>query len=353
MNVLRRLTTALAALFTRPPRPLPAKEHRRVMSAARADDLPAIPFPSAIAPRLSFHAAADPGQRVREKRTLLAVFAHPDDESFGPGGTLARYAAEGVDVHLICATDGEAGVMDEEFVAGDCDPAERRVAELRCAVKQLGLSGLHLLGYRDSGMAGSPDNEHPDCLAQADVHDVAGQITGYIRELCPQVIITFDPMGGYLHPDHIATHRATVTAFRAASDRTAYPEQLAQGLTTYAPQKLYYTGLPRRVLRWLVRLMPLLGRDPTSFGQNGDINLVEIAAIDYPFTTRINVTDHLATKDAAAACHRSQGGSDRRLFGWLPRWLVRRIMSTEGFTRAYPEVKPGEPIERDLFAGVA
>lgn len=290
---------------------------------------------------------------MNEKRTLLAVLAHPDDESFGPGGTLARYAAEGVNVHLICATNGEAGVMSKELMVGYSNPAERRIAELRCAVSRLGLSSVHLLGYRDSGMAGSPDNNHPDCLAQADPHEVAARVTGHVRELRPQVVITFDPMGGYKHPDHIAMHRAAVTAFHAAGDPAAYPEQLAQGLATHAPQKLYYyTGIPRRMLRWMVRLMPLLGRDPTAFGRNGDINLVEIAAIDYPITTRIAVADYWAIKNSAVACHRSQGGASRRLFGWLPRWLVRRIASTEGFTRACPEVKPGEPIEKDLFAGV-
>lgn len=286
-----------------------------------------------------------------EKRTLLAVFAHPDDESFGPGGTLARYAAEGVDVHLICATNGEAGVMGKEFMAGYCDPADRRVAELRCATKQLGLSGLHLLGYRDSGMSNSPDNSHPDCLMRADLDKVAARITGYIRELRPQVVVTFDPLGGYKHPDHIAVHRATVAAFHAARDPIAYPEQLTQGLVLYAPQKLYYVGFPRRALRWMVRIMPLLGRDPTAAGANGDINLVEIAAIDYPITTRIDVRDYLDVKIAAAACHRSQG-SPRGIFDRLPRWLVHRITSTEGFTRVYPRFRPGEPIESYLFANV-
>ncbi len=289
---------------------------------------------------------------MSSKRTLLAVFAHPDDESFGPGGTLARYAAQGVNVHLVCATNGEAGVTGPEVMAGHATPADLRLAELRCATRQIGLSGVHLLGYRDSGMAGAPDNDHPDSLVQADPDKVAGRVTACIRELRPQVVITFDPVGGYKHPDHVAMHRAAVTAFYAAGDPAAYPEQLTRGLTPHAPQKLYYTGIPRRALRWMVRLMPLLGQDPTAFGRNGDINLVEIAAVDYPITAKIDVADYVDVKNAAAACHRSQGGSSRRLFGWLPRWLVRRIASSEGFTRAYPRVEPGERIERDLFAGV-
>lgn len=285
------------------------------------------------------------------KRTLLAVFAHPDDESFGPGGSLARYAAAGVDVHLICATNGEVGVMGKEFMAGYCSPADRRITELRCAASELGLQGVHLLGYRDSGMKGSLQNSHPDSLVQANPDEVAARVTGYIRELRPQVVIAFDPMGGYQHPDHIAMHHAAVAAFRAAGDPTAFPQQLDRGLTPHSPQKLYYVGFPRRALRWIVRLMPLLGRDPTAFGENGDINLVEIATIEYPITTRIDVSDYLERKNAAAACHRSQSGP-RGLFDHLPRWLERKIMSTESFTRVYPEVRPGEPTERDLFAGV-
>jgi LmbE family N-acetylglucosaminyl deacetylase len=290
---------------------------------------------------------------VSDKRTLLAVLAHPDDESFGPGGTLARYAAEGVDVHLICATGGEAGIVDEALLVDYSSPAELRIAELHCAAAQLGLSGVHLLGYRDSGMAGSPDNDHPRCLARANPHQVAARVTRHVRQLRPQVVLTFDPMGGYQHPDHIAMHRAATAAFYAAGDPAAYPEQLGQGLATHQPQKLYYyNGIPRRTLRWMVRIMPLLGRDPTALGQNGDINLVEIAAVDYPVTTRVRVAGYSEIKNAAAACHRSQGGADRRLFGWLPRWLVRGLTSSERFTRAHPEAKPGESIEKDLFACV-
>jgi LmbE family N-acetylglucosaminyl deacetylase len=186
---------------------------------------------------------------------------------------------------------------------------------------------------------------------QADLNQVAARVAGYIRELQPEVVLTFDPIGGYKHPDHIAMHRATVVAFHTAGDPDAYPEQAAQNLSPHRPQKLYFTGLPRRALRWMVRLMPLLGRDPTAFGKNGDINLVEIAAVDFAITTRVDVGDYMATKQAAAACHRSQNGPGG-LFDRLPGWLVRKIGSTESFTRAYPEVGPDEPVEVDLFSGV-
>ncbi|MFQ6016155.1 MAG: PIG-L family deacetylase, partial [Anaerolineae bacterium] len=282
-------------------------------------------------------------------RTLLVVFAHPDDESFGPGGTLARYAAEGVAVHVICATRGEAGAVTGELAEGYSSLAEQRTAELHCAAEVLGLAGVHFLGYRDSGMAGSPHNAHPQSLVQADPDAVAGQVTALMRKLRPQVVITFDPQGGYGHPDHIAMHHAAVRAFHAAGDATTYQEQLKNGLTPSAPQKLYYTAFSRRLLRWLVRLMPLFGYNPTAFGVNRDINLKAIVAVDTPITTRINVSAYLETKQAAAACHRSEGGPAGP-YDRLPRLLARRLLSVETFTRAYPPLNPSEPVEDDLFA---
>ena len=119
------------------------------------------------------------------KRVLLAVLAHPDDESFGMGGTLALYAQRGVQVHLACATRGEAGSMDADCLEGFASVAERRVYELSCAAGILGLSGVHYLGYRDSGMPGSPDNQHPQALAAAPLEEVAGRVAHYIRLLRP------------------------------------------------------------------------------------------------------------------------------------------------------------------------
>ena len=120
------------------------------------------------------------------KPILLAVLAHPDDESFGMGGTLALYARRGVEVHLICATRGEVGQMDEDCLEGFDSIAERRVSELRCAAGILGLTGVHFLDYRDSGMPGTPDNEHPQALVMAPIEQVAGEVAHYIRDLKPQ-----------------------------------------------------------------------------------------------------------------------------------------------------------------------
>lgn len=168
--------------------------------------------------------------------TLLAITAHPDDETFGLGGTLALYARRGVQVHLVCATRGEAGEIDPVYMEGFSTKAAVRESELRCAAGQLGLAGVHLLDYRDSGMTGSPDNHHPRALAAQPVDQVAAELTAWIRRLRPQVVITFDPIGGYYHPDHIAVHKATLRAFHAAGD----PRAFSNHLPAHQPQKLYY-----------------------------------------------------------------------------------------------------------------
>jgi LmbE family N-acetylglucosaminyl deacetylase len=281
------------------------------------------------------------------KLTLLAVLAHPDDESFGMGGTLALYAQRGVDVHLICATRGEVGEVAPHFLEGFQSIGELREHELRCAAGNLGLAGVYFLDYRDSGMAGSPENDHPQALAAAPIDEVGAMVTGYIRKLRPQVVLTFDPIGGYRHPDHIAIHEATVKAFTAAGDPQQFPDQG----TPYQPEKLYYHTFPRGWLTWVVRLLPLFGKDPRRFGQNEDIDLLELAGQSFPVHARINYKKVAKEKEAATACHASQGGmaSSRNLF---VRLAFRVAAGQDSFMRAYPE-PDGGPKERDLFVGIS
>jgi LmbE family N-acetylglucosaminyl deacetylase len=278
-------------------------------------------------------------------RRLLAVFAHPDDESFGPGGTLALYAQQGVEVHLICATRGEVGAAPAHLLDGHTDVASLRESELRCASGHLGLTGVHFLGYRDSGMPGSEDNRHPQALAAAPLDEVAQRLVWYFRRLRPQVVITFDPIGGYRHPDHIAVHRATVMAFDQAGDAGRLPE----AGPPHQADRLYFAAFPRRAMRWMVRLMPLVGRDPRRFGQNGDIDLVDIASQDFPVHAHIDIRPVAERKAQASACHASQGGMPRR---GLLGWLFRIGAGSESFTRAVPPPPPGLH-ERDLFDGLA
>ncbi len=211
-------------------------------------------------------------------KTILAVLAHPDDESFGLGGTLALYASKGYDTYLICATRGEVGTVDEEHLNGFKDIAELRTDELMRAAKHLGLKDVFFLGYRDSGMPGTEENKHPQAQINHPIDEVAGHVVKYIRELKPDIVLTFDPIGGYKHPDHIHIHKATLLAFEKADDASFHPEA---GLP-FKPRALYYQVFPRWFLKGMTRLLALTGKDPTKWGRNGDINLKELAEIEFP-----------------------------------------------------------------------
>lgn len=280
-----------------------------------------------------------------KKPVLLVVLAHPDDETFGTGGTLALYARRGVSVHLICATRGEVGEMDPALMANFATIGDKREAELRCAAGTLGLDGVYFLGYRDSGMPGSPDNKHPQALVANQVDEVAARVAHYIRLLQPQVVVTFDPIGGYRHPDHIAIHQATVKAFYAAGKAEVFPDP--DGLPPFAPQKLYYHTMPRGFLKLAVRVLRLFGRDPRKFGKNHDIDLASLVDVEFP--THAVVDFHAVSKirEEAAACHASQGGQamNRGIQGFLSRLFNRG----DSYMRAYPEPSPGDRRERDLF----
>lgn len=279
-----------------------------------------------------------------EKKKIMVVLAHPDDESFGMGGTIALYSQQGVDVHLVCATRGEAGEVDPEFMEGFDTIAQRRESELRCAAGILGLEGLYFLDYRDSGMTGSKDNEHPKALVNAPIEDVAAKIVKHIRRVKPQVVVTFDPMGGYHHPDHIAIHHATVKAFYGAGDPGSFPN----GQDSFQPEKLYYHVFPRGLVRVMVKLLKFLGRDVTKFGRNKDINLEVLAGDeDYPSHISINYRPVLDLKEQADACHASQvdfGGQSVSLL----RWFRRMTSTKDRFMRAYPPTSNGFRAD-DLF----
>ncbi|MGZ9236005.1 MAG: PIG-L deacetylase family protein, partial [Anaerolineales bacterium] len=264
---------------------------------------------------------------------------------------LALYAQKGYDTYLVCATRGEVGTVDAEHLNGFKNIAELRTAELNRAAKVLGLTEVFFLDYRDSGMPGTEDNKHPDAQINHSLDEVAGKVVKYIRELKPDVVITFDPIGGYKHPDHIHIHRATVLAFEKADDASFHPES---GILSgdegrpFKPRALYYQVFPRRMLRWMVRLMPLLGKDPTKFGRNEDVNLKELAEVDFPVHARVDITPVAEIKQEAGRQHASQGGSQMRR-GWMGL-LAKAWGEREEFMRAYPPFEDGrQKIANDLF----
>jgi mycothiol S-conjugate amidase len=282
-----------------------------------------------------------------QKRTLMGVFAHPDDESFGPGATLARYAAEGVDVHVLIATDGIAGSVEASHKLQEHELlAQVRSAELANAAVALGLTTIWSLPYRDSGMRNTGDNEHPDALIQQPLDQLIANLLEYIDRLQPQVILTHDPFGGYGHPDHIRCCESVTAAFHIAREK----RQKTNGDGYRGPQKLYYTAGDKRLMKTIVRIMPLLGQDPTAMGRNKDINLVDIIEWQTPITTRIDSRNYYQLRLAASRAHASQFGGGGGWMRMVPKFVRRSMIGFDSYTRAFPEPEPF--LETDLFAGV-
>jgi LmbE family N-acetylglucosaminyl deacetylase len=288
-------------------------------------------------------------QESNATRRLLVALAHPDDESFGPAGTIVRYASQGVAVHYACATRGEAGHADPKLLEGATSLAELRTRELECAARHLGLTAVHFLGYHDSGMQNAPENQNPACLFQAPLEDVTERITGLIRQIRPQVVLTFDPSGGSLHPDHVKMNQATTRAFQAAGEPERFPHQFEQGLTPFQPKKLYYTVFPVWWAKAAVRILPLLGQDPAAMGHNKDMDLRRLAEQEEQrVTTRIDISCYLEASERAARCHASQisGG-----YSHIPRFLRKWLLRFDRYARVVPPFD-GTRIETDLFEGI-
>ena len=278
-------------------------------------------------------------------RRLLVVFAHPDDESFGPAGTIIHYASRGVGVHYVCATRGEAGYAPPELLERYDSLAELRTAELRCAAQHLGLTGLHTLDYRDSGMEDTVENRDPASLYQAPLEEVAGKVIKLIRQIRPQVVLTFGPSGGYFHPDHVKMHQAATMAFFAAGDGKRFPCQ-RDDLQPYQPQKLYYTVFPQGAVKLAVKILPVLGHDPAALGRNRDINLRRMAEVEQEVTTRIKVGAYFRASQRAAQCYASQAPPGGNRF---PAFLGRWLFQYDTYTCAFPRIGR---MEHDLFEGV-
>lgn len=302
---------------------------------------------------------------MTRKLTLLAVMAHPDDESFGPGGTLARYAAEGVNVHVIIATDGIAGSVEDDSYLSHGSLAQVRSAELANAAVALGVTSIWSLPYRDSGMKGAADNDNPLALIQQPIDQLTQEILGYIERLQPDVILTHDPYGGYGHPDHIRCCEATTAAFyvaRTQASNTNGAAPAANGAAgreagAYAgPQKLYYTAFDKFWLKIVVFTMQtmyalqLSQQNPREIGRNKDINLVEISGWKTPVHAAVDVLRYLPQKEAASEAHASQYGGGPGFMRVLPAPVRRRVQGRDTFTLAFPA--PSSAGETDLFAGL-
>jgi mycothiol conjugate amidase Mca len=280
--------------------------------------------------------------------TLMAVHAHPDDEVFLTGGVIAKAAAEGIHTVLVTATRGEEGEIHDP----DLDPEEARhrlgairEAELRRAVSILGVDELHFLGYRDSGMAGTPENENPHNFHHADIEEATGRVVRLIRQTRPDVVVTYDERGGYGHPDHIATHRAAVAAFDAAADPERFPDP---GLAPWQPRKLYYGAFARSTFDRMQRLF----REANPEGQ---VELPEedfstFTVPDEAITTSVDVHPYLLQKQAALRAHRTQIAQDNP-FLTMTDETAQELVAFEAFILVRSLV-PVPEREDDLFAGL-
>ena len=285
---------------------------------------------------------------MSDRLTLMAVHAHPDDECIGTGGCLARYSDEGLHTVLVTATCGEEGeIVDPEMDAKEMRPklGDVRVEELRRASETLRVGENHLLGYRDSGMAHTPANEHPECFAQADLYEATGQLVRLIRDIRPHVLTCYNENGGYGHPDHIQVNRVTVAAFHAAGDATQYPDI---GPAPWQPQKLYYNAYPRSYILRRYEVLRSMGESTPMDRPDFDPN--RVGTPDEAITTRVNIRPFLARKTDALRCHRSQVAPDWWFFR-IPQDLLEQKFHEECFIRVASHV-PVDGVEHDLFAGL-
>jgi N-acetyl-1-D-myo-inositol-2-amino-2-deoxy-alpha-D-glucopyranoside deacetylase len=278
-------------------------------------------------------------------RRLLLVHAHPDDEAIGTGATMARYAAEGAQVTLVTCTLGEEGEVRVPLYAElAADRADQlggyRIAELTEACRALGVTDHRFLGgpgrYRDSGMMGLPANENPRAFWQADLDEAAGRLVEIIREVRPQVVLTYDPNGFYGHPDHIQAHRVTMRAV-----------ELSAG-TPWEVRKVYWTAVPRSALAAGIEQFADSAENP--FGGVTDVADLPFGTPDDEIAAEVDGTAYAGAKLAAMRAHATQIAADDWLFT-LARLGGDEALGREHYVLAVGERASADTWEHDLFAG--
>jgi N-acetyl-1-D-myo-inositol-2-amino-2-deoxy-alpha-D-glucopyranoside deacetylase len=277
--------------------------------------------------------------------SLLCVHPHPDDEAIACGGVLARSAAEGRRTVVVTCTGGEEG---ENLAGIDLDeddlPAHRR-RELAAALAVLGVHRHHWLGYRDSGMAGSPANDRADSFHRVDLEVAAGRLAAIIRAERPLVVVSDDERGTYGHPDHVKANRATVRAVDLAAD----PDAPVPGPVWSVPKRYVVTIGRQRLLAGHRALVAAGVPSPFGAAEVDDVARLTFGTPDELITTEVDIAPWLAVKRRAMAAHRSQVGADS-FFLNTPDELVAPFFGVEQFVLERGEL--GERPERDLFAGL-
>ena len=275
---------------------------------------------------------------------MLVCFAHPDDEAFPVGGTLAGYTSRGVDVRLVCATLGEEGEIRQPGSATRETLPQVRQKELKASCRALGIQDPVLLYHRDSGMQGDEANNYPRALINVPPERIIEPLVAEMRRFRPQVVLTFGPDGLYGHPDHIAMSDHTTAAFHLAADPQAFPRQLTNGIQPHSPQRLFYSCRPRGFRMTQATLFRQSGLDvplPPPERRNDGVPPEEIH-LD------IDVSAHLDHKKASIRSHFTQLQIDSPYFR-VPPEVLAATLGREHFIRAHPPVETGATVPPDFF----
>jgi N-acetyl-1-D-myo-inositol-2-amino-2-deoxy-alpha-D-glucopyranoside deacetylase len=292
-------------------------------------------------------------------KSLLLVHAHPDDETINNGATMARYVAEGAQVTLLTCTLGEEGeILVPELAQLAADQADQlggyRIGELRAAMDALGVTDIRFLGgagrYRDSGMMGTPSNGHPRAFWNADLDEAVAHAVAVVREVRPQVVVTYDENGGYGHPDHIQAHRVAMGAVAAAAD-PGYRPDLGEA---WSVAKVYWCCIPRSVLQQGIDSLAAAG-DASFFEGVTSADDIPFAVDDDEVAAAVDGRPFVAQKDAAMRAHPTQILVDGPFFA-LSNNLGLEVLGVEYYRLVQGKRGPAGPgaegWEDDLFAGV-
>ncbi|MGX7678208.1 N-acetyl-1-D-myo-inositol-2-amino-2-deoxy-alpha-D-glucopyranoside deacetylase [Jatrophihabitans sp. DSM 45814] len=296
------------------------------------------------------------------QRRLLLVHAHPDDESIGTGATMAKYVAEGAHVTLVTCTLGEEGeILVPAMSQLAADQADQlggwRITELANAMAAIGVTDHRFLGgagrFRDSGMMGTPANQKPRAFWRADTdrsvfYDAVLALVEVIREVRPQVLVTYDDFGGYGHPDHIMAHRVATAAVTAA----AHGGYVSVGGQPWQVSKTYWTAMPRSVMAEGLEAMRNAKNSP--FAGANSVDDVPGVVADELVTTCIDGDAFIAAKAEALAAHATQIASDGPFFA-LSNNLGQKTWGTEYFRLVAGELaaeRDANDRETDLFGGL-
>ena len=277
---------------------------------------------------------------------LMTVHAHPDDEASKGAPTVSRYVEEGVEASLVCCTGGEEGdvvnpAMDRPGIRERLP--EVRLEELRQAAEIIGYARVHMLGFRDSGMPDTPANEHPRSFAAVPLDEAVAELVAHIRTERPHVVITYsDDQQGYRHPDHLRVHDATVPAFHAAADESAFPD----AGDPWQPLKLYYSTWARARIDAFHQAF--LENDLES---PYDERWFERESHDHRITTRIEIAAWYERRSHALRAHATQVDPHEKFWFGLTDDLAAAAYPWDDYILAHSELPTDVP-ETDLFAGV-